>query len=436
MTFPSAPLPRPLDRAEAFFWLLDRHSSMNFCVLAEGGGALSASAVAAALPGLQARHPLLAVAVTLDARQRLTFTPAPLAGARFFESTATPETWRTVLAEALVQPFALDEAPLFRAHLIHLPAQRWVLALSFHHSIGDARSGFAVLGELLQLACGSKHESPPIAPRPPLCDLYPEQWRGEAGRQAAEALKAIKRDEHKALGLPAALPGYTEHPRVEAPDFVSLYYPSAWLEQVGRHARAAGASLHGVIGAALLLAVSEQLSGDDSPLLSLTSPADLRPTLQPAMDTSTPGFYVTLLTATFRVGNDFWELAREVTLRNREHYARGDGHLLYHFFPPAEHFPLDATGQAAFDDMMRRGPQTTALSNVGRLPALPDLAGLHLEHLSFALCPAPKQPVFASASTYEGRLALNLAYDRKRLPPALLGTIVAALDAHLQRAAG
>lgn len=437
MTFPSAPLPRLLDRAEAFFWLLDRHSSMNFCVLAEGAGALAGTAVSAALPGLQARHPLLAVAVGLDADQRLCFTPAQMANPRLLESSATPETWRTVLAEAMVQSFALGDAPLFRAHLIHLPAQRWVLALTFHHSIGDARSGFTVLGELLRLAAGSADALPALPARPPLLDLYPDHWRDDAGRQAAEALKIIKREENKALGMPAALPGYEEHPRVEAPDFVSLHYPADWLARLGQQARQAGASLHGVIGAAQLLAVRRQIPGDDHLVLSLTSPADLRPTLQPPMDTATPGFYVTLLTQGFAVrpDHDFWALAREVSARNREQFERGDGHLLYHFFPPAEQFPISAAGQAAFDDMMRRGPQTTALSNVGRLPPLDGLPGLQLEHLSFALCPAPKQPFFASAATHAGRLTINLNYDRKRLPAPLLQAMKQEFDTQLHYAA-
>ena len=34
----TATLPRRLDRAEAFFWFLDRFSSMNFAVIAEGRG--------------------------------------------------------------------------------------------------------------------------------------------------------------------------------------------------------------------------------------------------------------------------------------------------------------------------------------------------------------------------------------------------------------
>jgi len=434
---PAAPFPRPLDQAEAFFWLLDRHSSMNFSVIAEGHGPLPSAAVAAALPKLQQRHPLLAVAIVHDPAQHLCFEAAPEAAVSFHTSQSNDADWRDELARATVEPFALGSAPLFRAHHYTLPEQRWVLALTFHHSIADARSAFAVLSEALQLASGAISHLPAIPPRPPLLALYPEHWQNEAGQAAANMLKTIKRDEHKALGLPATLPGYEEHPSVQGPSFVSLHYPAELLKLLGQRAKAESATLHGVIGAAQLLALRQQMEGAGEKVLGLTSPADLRPTLAAPVDTATPGFYVTLLSPAFRVDRieDFWALAREISARNRQHFERGDGHLLYHFFPPARSFGIDAEGQQAFDEMMGRGTQTSLLSNVGRLPAIEGLTEITVEHLSFSLCPAPKQPIFTSATTYQSRLTLNLSYDRQRLPEPLLRQIAHSLDHLLHWAA-
>ncbi|MCK7475241.1 MAG: hypothetical protein MZV49_21000 [Rhodopseudomonas palustris] len=71
---------RPLDRAETFFWFLDRFSSMNFAVIAEGRGTLADAALQAALDAAQRRHPLLTVAVEADAERRLNFVSRPTRG--------------------------------------------------------------------------------------------------------------------------------------------------------------------------------------------------------------------------------------------------------------------------------------------------------------------------------------------------------------------
>ena len=74
---------RRLDRAEAFFWFLDRSSSMNFAVLAEGTGALNRAALQHALDGAQLRHPMLRATVQADSEHpssalRLLKPPSPV----------------------------------------------------------------------------------------------------------------------------------------------------------------------------------------------------------------------------------------------------------------------------------------------------------------------------------------------------------------------
>lgn len=435
MTFRSAPLPRPLDTAEAFFWLLDRYSSMNFAVIAEGTGPLATDALAAALPLLQARHPLLAVGIAPLADNTLQFFPAG-APAGLHEATAGADEWRSRLARDIVRPFVPGEAPLFRAHLYRLPDERWVLALSFHHSIGDARSGFTVLRELLSVASGCRNELQPLQPRPSLMRLYPQAYSGEAGMREAEALKAIKRDEAKRVGFPENVPGYREVRELDAPDILSLSYSPAETEAIAAAAKTRGATVHGAIGAAQLLAVRSLYPAGEEKPITLTTPADLRSTLAPPMDVETPGFYVTLLHPTFRVGptTDFWSLAGEVAERTRQHRARGDGHFLYHFIPPTNSVPLDETGVVAFNEAInRRAPQTALLSNAGIIPPIETGGAVEVVALSFSLCPTPKQIFFASATTYAGRLTLDFMYDSVRLPAAAMRQVRDEMDARLRR---
>ena len=139
---------RRLDRAEAFFWFLDRSSSMNFAVLAEGTGALDRAALQHALDGAQLRHPMLRATVQADSEQRLCFVEAQPVSSIPLEMLCTSD-WRSSLVVTMVELFALEQAPLMRAQLYCLANGSWALVLIFLHSIADARSAFSLLSELL-----------------------------------------------------------------------------------------------------------------------------------------------------------------------------------------------------------------------------------------------------------------------------------------------
>lgn len=423
-----AALPRRLDRAEAFFWFLDRVSSMNFAVVAEGHGALADEAVRAALDAAQRRHPLLRVSIAADAERRLSFVPAPHAPIPY--ARCADADWRDALAERLVQPFALDTAPLARAwRFARGDDDGWVLALVLHHSIGDARSAFAVLDEILQGAAGLPLAGDSIAPRAPLTDLYPAHVTGDAGRQLGEQTKAARKALAERIGLPEPQAGHGAPTGRLQPRLRSLRFDAAQTAALADKARAAGATVNGLIGAAQLIAL-RRLFGDDAPrTLGLTCAADLRPYLNAPMDATTPGFYVTLVSSIQRVGDadELWPLAQRLSGAIRQQLQSGAAHLLYDFMPPAERFAPDAEGVAAFAQLMTRGAQTSLLSNAGRLAALPALPGLVVEARSFALCPTPTQPVFLAVATDAGGMTLNLNHNTAQLDAGAADAVLAGV---------
>lgn len=423
-----AALPRRLDRAEAFFWFLDRVSSMNFAVVAEGRGALADEAVRAALDAAQRRHPLLRVSIAADAERRLSFVPAPHAPIPY--ARCADADWRDALAERLVQPFALDTAPLARAwRFARGDDDGWVLALVLHHSIGDARSAFAVLDEILLGAAGLPPAGDDIAPRAPLTDLYPAHVTGDAGRQLGEQMKVARKALAERIGLPEPQAGHGAPTGRLQPRLRSLHFDAAQTAALADKARAVGATVNGLIGAAQLIAL-RRLFGDATPrTLGLTCAADLRPYLSAPMDATTPGFYVTLVSSIQRVGDadELWPLAQRLSGAIRQQLQSGAAHLLYDFMPPAERFAPDAEGVAAFAQLMTRGVQTSLLSNAGRLAALPALPGLVVEARSFALCPTPTQPVFLAVATDAGGMTLNLNHNTAQLDAGAADAVLAGV---------
>jgi NRPS condensation-like uncharacterized protein len=425
---------RPLDRAEAFFWFLDRCSSMNFAVMAQGSGPLEAARLEEALANAQAIHPALSVAIEADAAGRLAFVPRPGARAEFAREVPG-EDWRAALAARLAQPFELGEAPLIRAHWFERPAGQWAFAVVFHHAIGDGRSGFRLVADLIDEARGAKGQPAPFKPRPSFMELFPPALAGEAGAARAQEWKASLRREPLRS---ETMPEFPRQPGPIRPGIVAVHVGADVMSGLARKAREHGASVHGVIGAAELIAARDRFAEGSTPALMLTSPVDLRGNLSAPVDDATPGFYVTLLSSLRTVAGpqDLWPLAAFLTTDLRRQVAEGCGHLFYHLVPPAETMPATAEAIAGFSAYMQRMPTAFALSNVGRVGALPEAGGVRVEEVSFALCPMAHQPLFVAASTWGGRLTLNVVHDANRLAPDAARAISSAMEAILRTAAG
>jgi NRPS condensation-like uncharacterized protein len=339
------------------------------------------------------------------------------------------------LAARLPQPFELGEAPLVRAHWFERPAGQWAFAVVFHHAIGDGRSGLRLVAELIDEARGVKAQPAPFEPRPSFMELFPQALSGESGAARAQEWKAALRREPLRA---ETIPGFPRQAGPIRPRIVAVHVAADVMSALANRAREHGASIHGVIGAAELIAARDRFAGGAAPALMLTSPVDLRGKLSEPIDDATPGFYVTLLSSLRTVAGpgDLWPLAAFLTTDLRRQVAEGCGHLFYHLVPPAEAMPATAEGIAAFSAYMQRMPTAFALSNVGRIEALPEAGGVRVDELSFALCPMAHQPLFVAAGTWGGRLTLNVVHDANRLAPEAASAIAGAMEAILRTAAG
>ena len=429
---------RPLDRAESLFWFLDRFSSMNFAVIAEGRGTLADAALQAALDAAQRRHPLLTVAVEADSDQRLNFASRSTKGIPLERiASSDADDWRTVLAERIIVPFALGESPLIRAYRFDRADDTWVIALVLHHPIADARSGFSLLTEVLLGAAGMPMPAKAIPPRPTLIELYPPAFAGEAGRQLSGQLKAARKAAAERTGMPEAQARHRPSNGPPKPRMLTLRLEAPLIESLAARARRADTTINGLIGAAQLIALRRLFGDDAERVLGLTCAADLRPYLRAPMDAVTPGFYVTLVTSVQRVGDaaGLWTLAQRLTKSIRQQLSVGAAHLLYDFLPPADQFPITDGGVQSFRDLMARGVQTSLLSNAGLLPALPALPGLSVDARSFALLPTPTQPVFTAVTTDAGGMTIHLNYNAAQLAEDAAVDVGGSMESLLRAAA-
>jgi hypothetical protein len=445
---------RPLDPGEAFFTLADQVSGMNFVVFAERLGALPPERVRSALDVIQRENLLLQTRIHWVGEQGLSFVHAPGARIELRCLEVIGTHWQGPIEQQLSEPFAMGSAPLMRCLVLNVlsdsdataPVQapvRLVLALCFHHAIGDGRSGTALLCRVLNLIASD--EPMPVAEAeasaveanavPAMLKLYPTHYRWADQPDAAMQLKASLIADYRRHGPLTPIPWLTSHTSRSQPRFLRLSYEPSVTEALRNTARDQGSSVHGALCAAQLLAQLALQPGNEPHVFCLSSPVDMRRHLEPVPAPSPTGLYVSIVSSTFSVdaSTEFWNLARDVITQTRLQLNRGEGHLFFNMFG-LDGAPVMPERAAPFHQKVLASLPNTMISNVGAIATVttdPDVTAI-----SFALCPMPYQTLFTAASTYQGQLVLNVGYDAARLSDADAQTLARRIGDHLNAAIG
>lgn len=423
---------RTLDAGEKFFWMLDQVSCMNFVVFAELECQLPPATLQAALGELQRRHPLLNCGIRVRDAGHVAFyrtEPTPI---RLSVQPVAADSWQEPLQAQLAQPFAAEEHPLARA--LYLPrsdAPGSIVGLVYHHAIADGRSGTALLREWLQQALtGVGSAEPAHAEPPPMHELFPPQFDWQRHPDKAAAIYGDMKLDIKRYGKPADLPWLQQQHSGRQPRFCRIELSPQQTSALLQQCRAHDTTLHGALGAAQLLAKRTLLADDGAQTLTLSHPADMRPYLAQSVPDDGLGLYITMLSSSYQVAgdSDFWQLAQQVVGDIRKQLQRGDGHLLYTLLR-TQQVPPDAAGLAGFGQQMLASPKGSMISNIGRVADVG--TDLPVSSISFALCPMPYQALFTAASSYGGKLILNINYDAAKLAPGVATRLAQQIRAEL-----
>ena len=458
---------RPLDPGEAFFFLSDQVSCMNFVVLAERTGTLKPERIRRALNTVQQAHALLQTRISWTETNGLRFEPAAGAVIELLCHQSDTESWPGVIEQELSSPFAPGTAPLMRCLYIEVAAAddpksaapSCVLALTFHHSIADGRSGTEILRRLLSLIASDNdsHDdgdsttnatatattiaanatatlaaaNAVITHLPSMAELMPAHYRWADQPEAAKQLRTTLINDYRRHGALPAIPWLATQATKREPRLIRLQLGSDASQHLLAQARAHGTTVHGMLCAAQLLAQYRLQQTDQSAAFFLSCPVDLRPHLQGTPPTSPTGFFTSLISGTFKIdpGTDLWALAREIIAQTRTQIARGEGHLLYHLYG-LDGSPVPPQALEAFRTKALGSLPNTMISNLGSVSLVADDPAV--QAISFALCPMPYQTLFTAASSYNGCLRLNVGYDAARITPATAQALVHAMQETLE----
>jgi len=279
-----ADLLRPLGAFEELFCLFDQHFPTNGALAAQITGHTTVQQWRDALDAVQQRHPLLSACIDT------TFNRVPhfrhVAGQRIpLRVVTSPNArWQREIAEEVNEPFTPDQAPLFRAVLLHQETH-CIFILSSHHAVCDGSSRIFLLRDILLALSGYALEALLLAP-------------------SREVLFGAQQRSSTEPGLPSFA---AQRPLL--PYVAGIKLTSEQTTALQRRAREKGVTIHAAISAALALAgraIDE--SWRNNPL-RIMSPAEIRDILG-LKDQCMVSFGGGEISIAPGSSMTFWELAR------------------------------------------------------------------------------------------------------------------------------
>ncbi|WP_432956633.1 phthiocerol/phthiodiolone dimycocerosyl transferase family protein [Micromonospora haikouensis] len=462
---------RALSPLERWYWIADQVSPLNVIARVRVHGHVPPELLRAALDELQARHPLLRVAIATrpDGRRPRfvpTDRPIPLRvgpdpdGAGDGRLPAAPGVPTESAHAASVDPDAgwLREVnereladrvdwragPLCRAVVLTTgaaPGDAHDLILTLPHCVADGTTALSLLRQWIEYADRLAAQGPPgpdgrpfggaVPDRepalPPAERMFPRRYRGVTGAlrlggQLLRDLYAVRRH-RPARVTPSRFVPFTERRS-------RLLHRTLTAEQVAALARACRrerTTVHGALAAAMVLAVAAETPPPAPGHVAIGSPVDFRAALTPPVPERAVGAYVATVPSfvPYRPGVSLWQVARSISgdLAGRRqrgsHFAMVD--LVRLSCPPSV-----AASDRFVELTERTGPVNLCLSNLGRYDFPDRIGAWRLGGAQFVAGLSVCGYFVATANTSHGELAWNFVHVPEAVPDARAARLVAA----------
>ncbi|MFD9435308.1 protein kinase [Streptomyces sp. NPDC060002] len=407
-------------------------------------GHLDTGALSAAFDSVTAEHPTLRARISSDDRGHALELLGEDRQPRLTLRTGDDEAYQ----EELNTPLPVG-GPLARAVLISAPDGRsHTLVLTIDHTITDGHSAltlhntvwerYGTLVEGTDVPRTTPVPGTPAAARTPppeqpdwpvpVSELLPYSDEAETTKYLERRIEEAER--HRVELVPYDTPrqppgtvatesarerGTADGHRIEVR---RLFLDPERTARLRGLARDADVSVHGLVGAALLLAARARLGGEGPRVLGCMSPIDLRSRLAPPLS---PAVMVAAVTSHLQSlpvseADDPLELAREVGSRLQDSIERGDHFQEMRIMPQVPRHPALQMG-------------TVIVTNMGVVPGprLPE----GLRATDVRLVPAREQyfpqagrsPLMACVVSLDGRLAVELPHHTACFSPAFMRSL-------------
>ena len=403
---------RPLSVIERAVATFDRAAPLNFTAYARVRGPLDEAAARVALSSIQARHPPLRLHLEGD-RFVDGAPPIPLRLADDLVAAANHE---------IATPFVEGEA-LLRAVLI--PGDG--VLLTFHHVIGDGRSGALLARDFVQSAAavlrGDDATLPALTAQLPIDARIPSL--GFRGVLRVLYLVLLEVWQRVRYGAPLKVPRVRDLPAWERPAKVIVrWFSPSVVDALTLVARAEGVTIHTIVSAALLLAIAGT-HARATHRAAFGTPLDVRKELTPPGEDEI-GFLVSMLGYRGLVtrGEPLFDLARRIK-RELDTEKRWQGSVIGLVLVSVAARLLsrgrsDRAVAVKFGDLLQT---TSGLTNLGRLAIEASHPPLTIEAFAFTANPSVLGDFIASAATLNGHMSLWFAHASPMIDRAVAEAI-------------
>jgi NRPS condensation-like uncharacterized protein len=380
---------RELNRAESSFWLLSEVSSMNFAVFAKCKGEVSDAALSAVCDQMMDSYPMAQASIDASSG-KLVFVRAEGKVA----VKRTSGDWTQDFARELIRPFAFPGA-FWRVTVHDLERAVFQIAITFHHSVADGRSGFSFMLDFLRRL-----------------DQYPAQLETERREFPSDRFAPFLRNAKSPRLTTDSMPWFAKRSQPSSPQMDCFTLEKEETSRLVSRARENKCTVHGWIGAAQILSLSSLFGDDRSHTLALSTPADVRSRLYGGAPDAGLELCISLVTTAI-AATEMGKVARELSQHIRSELASDAFLQFYEALPDPVTLLSNPKGLTLFATMMQRGVQASVLSNVG-IVSPPVFQKIAVESMSFTVHPMITQPVFVTVTTFEGRMHFVLNHDSNR----------------------
>ncbi|MFB7513130.1 condensation domain-containing protein [Streptomyces sp. NPDC056144] len=436
---------RELSPGERWYWIIDQLSTLNVCARVRIEGDVDAGALRDALGVLQQRHPRLRTAITEPedggpgGGPRFAPTGRPIPLREVHLSDLQPDRWAEEIdTREFTEPIDWRQGPLARAVLISHPGRVHDLLLTVPHVIADGTTALSLLRQWVRLAQDTAPPGPGRGPgRGPDLDLdgvgegfepfealFPEPFRplppseqADAGGQDSEGAAADGGGQDSGGG---ETQGGAVAGRLTPETFVPFAQrrtrmlhrslSSEDLQRLTLACKREGATLHGVLAAALACAVARDAGAVPGEPFAVGSPLSLRDELARPVGLDEAGCFVSALhSVVAQDPGDLWTMARFIKDDLATRKKLGEQYGVFHL--------LAAQGPAGTADsepfiryFEEHGPFNFFVSNIGRFD-FPDTAGTwRLSQAQFVGGISVVGYLGSSVTTSQGQLSWNFTY--------------------------
>ncbi|HKU40450.1 MAG TPA: condensation domain-containing protein [Polyangiales bacterium] len=428
---------RKLGGGERTYWIANQWSPNNVVAVAELDGLLEHSRLQAAIAALQQAHPLLRMCVLPDADGcDPRFVPRARA-ALPLETLDAREAGFDALIAAELNHWIDPRACLVRFVYAN-DGERSLLIVSLLHIIADASAAMIALRDVLQA-----YERGAAA-----IERRPDRQRYEALLPAEHAgwrsVPSVLRTQKAALAealqrKPQRLPKQAEVPmQLRRNGYSKRALSPAQLEALRRACSAHSVTVHGLLLAALGIAIADELGLRAQPgvALNIGSPLSVRSALQPPIADEL-GSYVCTLNVYLGVGDDrpLWTIAREANEELQRRRERDEPFAVLNLAGWIA--PRSARNSPWVVKLAEsQGPGNVCLSNIGAFDMPTETAGIAVRNSHWCASLSITGYFLCAVCTTARGLQLDFAYIEDVVTAARAQRIIDRTLRELEAVAG